>query len=195
MSYALRACVLPLTLMLAACETPDPLQELELLDLETYWVVGTPRGGTQYLMPAARFRLRHQGTQEHRSVQATAAFRREGEEKTWGSAWERVNPQGEMFAPGEVRDVLLVSDARYTSNGPIEGMLEHEEFVDANVDIFVRVGSSQWTRFAKLPVARRLGSESIEEVVAAGPTLKQEPAEDTPEDDNGEEGTDPDPSG
>ena len=47
--------LLPMLLM-AGCETPDPLQELALLDLETYWVVGMPRLGTQYLMPAARFR-------------------------------------------------------------------------------------------------------------------------------------------
>ena len=163
---------LPALLLLIGCTSPDPVQEFEMLDLETYWAVGTPRGGTQYLSPVVRFRLRHKGQEAHRSVQATAAFRRQGEEETWGSGWARVNPQGELFAPGEVHEVVMISDARYTSNGPIEGMLAHPEFVDTNVDVFIRAGSSQWTRFAQLPVERRLGSRTV---ITAEPSPSTEP--------------------
>jgi hypothetical protein len=149
-----------------ACSAPDPKQELELFGFETYWVVDRSVGGTNYLAPAARFHLRHKGSREHRAIQATATFRRAGEEATWGSAWVRVGPSDGPLRPGDETLVVLVSDARYTSPDPPELMLQHELFEDARVEVFVRVGASPWVKLGEGEIERRIGTRAIEGIVA-----------------------------
>ncbi|HEX6737922.1 MAG TPA: hypothetical protein VF310_06620, partial [Vicinamibacteria bacterium] len=70
---------------LGACRTPDPQAELALSDLEAHWAVETPVGETQYIAPVVRFQVRNKGQAAHRSVQATATFRRVGEDQSWSS--------------------------------------------------------------------------------------------------------------
>jgi hypothetical protein len=160
------AVLLCLGVSLSACHSPDPKQELDLTDLETYWAVDRKVGETHYIAPVVRFRLRHKGAQEHRSIQATATFRRVGEEVTWGSAWAQVNPVGQPFRPGQETLVVLMSDARYTCPDPPETMLQNQEFKDARVDVFLRAGSSQWVKFTEVNIERRIGSRSVEGIVA-----------------------------
>lgn len=149
-------------LLTAACHAPDPKKELEIEDLETYWAVDAPVGSTQYIAPMARFRLRNKGQQTFHFVQATASFRRKGQESvTWGSAWVNVVPRGQSLGPGQSTIVELKSDARYYSTGPPESMFHHPRFRDATVEVFVRVGSSGWVSFAKTEVARQIGSKSL----------------------------------
>ena len=62
--------------------------------------------------------------------------------------------------------VLLKSDARYSSPVEPEAMFTHEQFKDARVEVFLRVGSSPWTRFGDVDVDRRIGAR---EVQAAAP--------------------------
>ena len=65
----------------------------------------------------------------------------------------RKNP----LAPGQSIGVTLKSDARYHSQGPVEGMFTHAQFKDALAEIFLRVGSSGWVSFGQVPVERRVG--------------------------------------
>jgi hypothetical protein len=149
-----------LALLASGCSSPDPKAELALSGLETYWAVDSPVGETQYIAPAVRSTVRHQGTRPHRSVQATATFRRKGEAQTWSSAWEVVSPAGgRPLGPGESRVVVLKPEAegRYHSTGSPESMFQHPQFRDVEVDLFLRVGSSPWTKFASIDVERRIG--------------------------------------
>ena len=155
-------------LLLAACRRPDPAKELAFSALEAYWVVDNPVGQTQYLAPAVRLVIRNQAESPQRTLEATAVFRRVGEEdKTWGSDWRRIAPSGKPLLPGHDTLVVLKSDARYTSTGAPAGMFENAEFKDALVEVYVRLGSSPWYKVRQLPVERRIGARGAHVVTTA----------------------------
>ncbi len=129
-------------------------------EVETYWVVDSPVGDTRYLAPAVRFSVTNKGTNPQRSIEATAVFRRRGEEAAWGSDWQRVIPGGKPLAPGQSAVLVLRSDGRYYSKGEPETMFDHELFKDARVQVFLRLGSSGWVKFAEVPVERQIGSRA-----------------------------------
>jgi hypothetical protein len=149
----------------AACQHHDPKQELEVLDPETYWVLDSPRGQTQYMAPAIRFRVRNKSPEALRAIQATATFRRTGEEESWGSASEQVTRASRPLEPGKDVLVVLRSDGHYTSPGAPETMFAHALFKDVRVEVFVRVGSSDWVKMAEAPIERRVGSKTVEPLV------------------------------
>ena len=153
----LAACLEP------ACESRDPNKELELLDLETYWAVDSSVGERHYIAPVARFQLRNKGGEPLRAVEATSTFRRKGEEQLdWGTAWERVTLPEKPLAPGQKALVLLKSDGRYYSTGEPRSFFENSLFKDAKVTVYLRVGSSQWEKFAERDVERRIGTRALE---------------------------------
>lgn len=148
-------------LLLAACTPPDPQKEVALSGFEGYWVVDLPKDGQTRIAPAVRFTLRNLGA--GRSVQATATFRRKGEEHLeWGSAWVQVSPAGQPIPRGGTKVVVMTSDAHYTSPGEPEEMFGHEQFKDAQAEVFVRVGSSSWVKMGAVDCARRLGTKELE---------------------------------
>ncbi len=150
-------------LLLAGCTPPDPNQELALSDFEGYWVVDRPLNAQTRIAPAVRFKVTSQGT--GRSIQATATFRRKGEEQLeWGSAWVQVAAAAKPIPKGESRLVVMTSDAHYTSPGEPEGMFAHEQFKDARAEVFIRVGSSQWVKMGAVDCQRRLGTKELEPV-------------------------------
>jgi hypothetical protein len=151
-------------LLTAACRAPDPRAELEVVEPDAYFVLDTPSGDTQYLAPAVRFHVRNRAARPVRSIQANAVFRRVGEEgQTWGADWQQVAPAGKPLSPGEAVLVVMKSDGRYYSTGPPRTMFEHKLFRDVKVEVFLRVGSSPWTKMAEAKVERRIGSRSVRE--------------------------------
>jgi hypothetical protein len=149
-------------IVLTACHTPDPQVALEVSDIETYWALDSARGATQYLAPVLRFKVKNKSAETLRSVQATCAFRRQGETETWGSDWKPVTASGHPLPPGATMLVVLKSDARYYSDGPPETMFQHAAFKDANVQLFLRVGPSGWSKFAEANIERRVGARSVQ---------------------------------
>jgi len=160
----------------AACHAPDPQAVLEVTDVEAYWAVDPPSAETRYIAPAARLHVRNKGPVDLRSVQATATFRRKGEAQTWGSDWQQISTTIKPLAPGQTALVLLKSDARYSSPVEPEAMFTHQMFKDARVEIFLRVGSSAWSKFADADVARRIGSREIEQSAALAPSPSPPPS-------------------
>ncbi len=162
-----RALVLLVLAAPAGCRAHDPKKELEIAGVETYWVVDSPKGAIQYISPAVRFRLRNKTAEAIRAIQATANFKRVGEQENWGSAWEQVTQAGKPLAPGRETLVVLRSDGRYTSaTEDPESMFRHELFKDARVEVFVRVGSSGWARMAEADIERRIGARGARELGA-----------------------------
>jgi hypothetical protein len=157
---------LPLALLAGACKSPDPKAEIELRELEGYWAVDPTVGGTQYLAPVGRFQLVNK-TASSRSIEAMATFRRKGEGPAWSSAWHTVSPlpDGKALPAGQSALVVLKpeGEGRYTFRGTAEEMLRHPEFKDVTAEVFVRVGSSSWTKFADVEIPRRLGSHTVED--------------------------------
>lgn len=153
-----------LVLTSGACRAPEPRAELELTDVETYWVIDSALGMTEYIAPAVRFRLRNKGARPWAGIQATATFRRKGEEsKTWGSDWRQVTTSAKPLAPGQDTLVVLKSDGRYYSTGTPESMFRHQLFKDAKVEVFLRIGASGWVKFTEADIERRIGSKAVQE--------------------------------
>ena len=144
------------------CKTPEPKAELDVSDYETYWVIDSAVGTTQYIAPAVRLHVRNKGVRAWGGIQATATFRRKGEEgQTWGGDWQAVTPSGKSLAPGQDAVVVLKSDSRYYSAGAPESMFQHNLFKDAKVEVFLRIGASAWTKFVDTDVERRIGSRTL----------------------------------
>ena len=162
------AAALVLILSASSCRTPDPKALLDVSDIDAYWAVEPSMGGEQYIAPAVKMRIHNKsGVQQH-SAQAMAVFRRKGEESlTWGSAFDQVVSRKNPLDPGQATSVTLKSDARYHSQGPVDGMFAHAQFKDALVEVFLRVGSSGWVSFGQLPVERRVGSRAVASPVPA----------------------------
>jgi hypothetical protein len=157
--FALPLC---LALVACACSSPDPRQVLAIENLETYWAVDSSVGERVYIAPVARFTLVYKGQEPTRSVQATATFRRKGEEqREWGTAWEQVPAAGKALRPGDRVRVELKSDGRYYSTGEPASFFENELFKDAHVKVFLRIGSSSWVAFAAADVERRIGTKDL----------------------------------
>jgi hypothetical protein len=160
-------------LLLASCRTPDPTRIARISDVETHWAVDNSQVGTQYIAPVVRFRLTNVSAEPQGSIDVTATFRRKGETLTWGGDFRQVSTRRKPLGPGQSEALILKSDTRYYSNGPTEGMFAHEEFKDATVEVFVRVGSSRWTKFSEmLDVERRIGTRSVQDIVPSpSPTV------------------------
>jgi hypothetical protein len=153
--------VLVIGLSMAACRPPDPRAELELVEVETYWIVDAPVAETQYIAPAVRVTVRNRGSKPRRSIEVRAGFRLKGEAENWGQGdSQRLTPTGREMAPGQTATVVLRNDTRYKSPGPPESMFTHEQFRDTIVLLYLRVGSSGWVQFTEVPVERRIGSHS-----------------------------------
>jgi hypothetical protein len=148
----------------AACATPDPRAELEIVNLETYWAIDSPAGGTQYLAPVVRFEVRNKGSRSRRSVQAMATLRRQGETVAWSSAWSKVAPiKDQPLLAGQSAPAFLKpeGEGRYSSTGAPESMFQHAQWKDVTAEVFLRVDTSQWTKFGDFPVARHIGAKGI----------------------------------
>ena len=176
-------CLAVMLAPLLSCQSPDPQSLLEVSGLEAYWAVDPQAGDTRYIAPVVRMHVKNKGSGALRSVQATATFRRKGEAQTWGSDWQQLSSSARPLGPGQSALVLLKSDARYSS--PVadpEAMFAHQLFKDARVEVFLRVGSSPWTKFADVDIARHIGSKTVQETApspspgAASPAASPPPA-------------------
>jgi hypothetical protein len=159
-----RAVLVVAGLVLAACHTPDPQKELEVRQIETYYAIDRKAGDTLYISPVVRFRLANKTPEALGPIQASATFRRVGEEnQTWGGAWVQVTPSGKPLEPGKDQDVILQSEGHYTTQGEAQGIFTHDQYRDVKSEVFLRVGSSGWVKMAAAPVDRRIGPKSVQE--------------------------------
>jgi len=157
--------MLAFAVLLAACRAPDPKAVLDVSDVETYWAIDSAQGQTQYIAPVVRFQVSNKGSRDERTVEAQATFRRKGEGQIWSSAWQKVTAPGSQVLPAGAKSLVVLkpeSEGRYFSTGPPESMFQHEQFRDASVDIFLRIGASPWTKFLTADVERRIGTRSVQ---------------------------------
>lgn len=148
-----------------SCTQHDPASELEILDIETYWIVDSPREGQNFIAPAVRFRLRNSGTERLSSVQARARFPGTAEEDPWGSIQQQVSDWREPLNPGDDRLVTVRSIGRYHATADPEDILRSPAFEDPRAEIFVRIGNSSWAMLAETAVERRIGAPGVEDFV------------------------------
>ncbi len=152
---------LALAVAVAGCARHDPARELELLGLETYWIVDSPRQGQNYIAPVVRFRLKNVSSQPLGSVQARAKFPAADQEETWGSIQEQVCTWRRPLEPGKDTLVTVRSAGRYQSPADPEDILRSPGFKDPRVEVFVRIGASEWALVAQASVERRIGAPGL----------------------------------
>jgi hypothetical protein len=155
-SLALLACLSSFEI---GCRFVDPKTALEVQDLDGYWVIDTEKSATNYIAPSIVFTLKNKTSEPIGDIEATATFKRKGEDSLWGDSFVIIANHNKPLGPGQTTRVEMRSNADYyTPGAPVEPeiMFKHGLFRDATVDLFVRVGRSGFVKLAKTEVPRRL---------------------------------------
>jgi len=140
-----------------ACQqSPDPVAALEPVEVVTGWFDAGIENGKNKLVPSVSLKLHNKADAPLRSVQINAIFRRVGEQEMWGEhfGWA---VQREPLAPGATTvPIVLRSALGYTGEQPRLQLLQHSQFIDAKVELFLKQGSRTWAKLAEYPVERTL---------------------------------------
>jgi hypothetical protein len=121
----------------------------------TGWTDAPTVAGKNKIVPAVSFRLKNISDRTLGAVQVNAVFRRVNEPGEWSSKY-LPNAATAMPPRGLSPARLAVADQGYTGSDDTEALLRNSHFVDVTADLFVRSGSSKWTRVGEYPIARTL---------------------------------------
>jgi hypothetical protein len=140
----------------AACgPTVDLAKAVAPEAVTTGWADGGSVAGKNKIVPAVSFRLKNVSNQKLGPLQVNAVFRRVNDPAEWSSGY--LPSAASELPPGGETDTLIVTGQQgYTGTDDREAMLRNSQFVDAKVELFVRSGSSNWTRIGEYPIARQL---------------------------------------
>jgi hypothetical protein len=147
-----------LALFLSGCGGPavDLSQGLQVVDLASGWFDLGVVDGKNKLVPSISFKLKNVSEQTLSVLQVNAVFRRVGDPVEWGDGFRPV-VGSEGLAPGATSNPVSVDSQRgYTGSEARAEMLKNSQFVDAEVDLFAKYGSTQWKAIGKFPITRQL---------------------------------------
>jgi hypothetical protein len=99
------------------------------------------------------------------TVDATAAFKRDGSDEPWGSGFFRLTEGRKRLEPGAKVLVTMSSDARYSMEGDPATAFTNPTFKPVNTKFFLRVGSSPWVEFGQASVENVIGSKDARAVL------------------------------
>jgi hypothetical protein len=147
-------------LLMSGCRNIEVEKVLRITDVRTGWYdAGLVAGQKNKLVPSISLRLENISAEPVNSVQLNAIFRRVGEQQEWGAHYVMAIPR-EGLAPGaKTNPIVLRSEGGYTGTQSRLNMLQNREFVDAQVQIFGRRGSSDWVRLLDQQIERELLTE------------------------------------
>jgi hypothetical protein len=152
------AAVLVVSLAAGACgPRVDVKQALQVTDAATGWFdAGLVEGRKNKLVPRVTFKIKNVSQGTVSSVQFNAVFRVIGDQQELGSMFVRgIGPEG--LAAGQMTEAYSLQSALgYTGEQPRLQMLQHDQFLDAQVEIFAKPGSGQWVKLAELKIDRQL---------------------------------------
>ena len=142
---------------LAGCNSVRPVEVLEPVDVTTGWYdAGILEDGKNKLVPSVSLKLRNKSAEAIDGVQINAIFRRVNEQEMWGEHYGWA-VQREQLAPGQAtKDIVLRSALGYTGEQPRMQILQHKDFTDAKVEIYLKKGSRTWAKLAEYPIQRQL---------------------------------------
>lgn len=180
---AVCASVLSAVLLAAGgCAPLDVHAALDVTDVTTGWLdTGLDDLGRNKLVPTIEFRLRNVSEQRLRTLQLNGVFRRcqvlyagqpapeepvspadeeagtcMGEDREWGSALVRAVGR-EGVVPGDgLGPFTMESSLGYTGEQALAEMLDHRDFVDVKIELFVKHRADQWAKLGEFPIERRL---------------------------------------
>lgn len=151
------ALLLVAAVVASSCTPPDPVALLEPVEVVTGWYdAGILEDGKNKLVPSVSLKLRNRGDIGITAVQMNAIFKRVGEQEVWGEHYTLAVQRDEL-TPGQTTEPLVLrSSLGYTGTQARSTMLQHSEFVDAKVELYLKKGSRPWTKFAEYPIERQV---------------------------------------
>ena len=135
----------------------DVPSALEVTQLSSGWFdAGLDSLGRNKIVPSVSFRLENETTQELGYLQINAVFRRAGETEGWGTKFVRVAGTDGIPA-GEATQMLRLDSSRgYTGEQSQAEMLGHTDFVDVEMDLYIKHRTQQWALVDTVDVDRQL---------------------------------------
>ncbi len=158
MNCTVRVVLLSGVLAAVGCAPPvDVPSALEVTQISSGWFdAGLDSLGRKKIVPSVSFRLENETDDELGFLQINAVFRRAGETEGWGTKFIRVAGT-EGIPPGETTELLrLDSNRGYTGEQSQAEMLGHSEFVDVQMDLYVKHRAQQWALLETLDIDRQL---------------------------------------
>jgi len=136
----------------------DLTKDIVLTPVTTGWADGGTVAGKNRIVPAMAFHLTNASRQPLGSVQVNAVFKRGSDPTEWTTAY--VPDASRRLEPGADTGPLIAKGLQgYTGTDDRAALLHNSLFVDAKVELFVKSGSSGWTRIGEFPIARQLIAE------------------------------------
>jgi hypothetical protein len=121
----------------------------------TGWADAGSVGGRNKIVPALSFRLKNVSDRPIGAVQVNAVFRRVTDPGEWSAAYVP-NVAADMAPGAETAPRTAAGSQGYTGTDDRDALLRNSHFVDAKAELFVKSGSSNWTRIGEFPIARQL---------------------------------------
>ena len=150
--------ILPVLLAtLAGCSTVKPVDVLEPQEVTTGWFdAGIMTDGKNKLVPTVSLKLRNKADQAVTGVQIMAVFRRVNEQEMWGEHYGWAVRREELAPGASTNAIVMRSQLGYTGEQPRIQILQHKDFVDAKVEVFLKKGSQVWAKLGEFPIERQL---------------------------------------
>jgi len=147
--------MLPLLILAACGPTVDLGKAVAADSVTTGWADGGTIEGKHKIVPVVSFKLKNVSDQELRAVQVNAVFRRVNDPSEWSAGY--LPDAARALPPGaETPERSVAGQQGYTGADERNELLKNSHFVDAKADLFVKSGSSKWTRIGEFPIARQL---------------------------------------
>jgi hypothetical protein len=140
----------------ACASEPDAKDALTVTDVITGWLDKGIVDGQNKIVPTISLKVKNGADRPLSYLQLNAVFRIVDDTEELGSkvVWAT---DGSSLEPGKTLGPFnLSSDLGYSSLAPRVQMLQHTQFKDAKVELFVKQGSRQWVRLGEYKIARQL---------------------------------------
>jgi hypothetical protein len=155
LSRAVPAVLLAVTV--AGCDRVNPIEVLEPVDVTTGWYdAGILEDGKNKLVPSVSLKLRNKSAEPISGVQINAIFRRVNEQEMWGEHYGWAVQRQELAPGASTGDIVLRSALGYTGEQPRMQILQHKDFIDAKVEVYLKKGSQVWAKLGEFPIERQL---------------------------------------
>ena len=146
-------------LFVVSCSGPalDMPASVRLTQVSSGWFdAGTDSLGRNKLVPSVSFRIENSIDDTIRYLQLNGVFRRQGEEEDWGTAYVRAFGTDGLEAGRSTEVFRLQSGRGYTGEQEWSEMLAHRDFVDVDMELFVKHRGNQWVRLDSVSIERQL---------------------------------------
>jgi hypothetical protein len=155
--------VRPLTLLalvvlgMVSCRAePDVMQAISVTDVVTGWLDKGIVDGQNKLVPTISLKIKNGADRPLSYLQLNAVFRIVDDTEELGSRVVRATDSDPLAPGGTAGPFNLSSDLGYSSPASRTQMLQHSQFRDAKVDLFIKHGSRQWVRLGEYRITRQL---------------------------------------